>query len=230
MLPKGKNPPWTALTICLIRVTVPTMKLFPRLALLVALASPSLFACASAEPVTEGSSDEDFTGAADASEPLRAELITALKKTNRTSLLPTSTIAYVYRPGAMDAVILKQKYSTGDAPGTTELSAARETLKTRGFKIVGKTAPYKDCEFSKANDYLSMVKSPTFLTKAMEAVNFATDGSVYNAADFAAAKAIEASITYKLVLTSERMAIYLGKQGGKWKIIAIDQAEYSCEA
>lgn len=204
------------------------MRLFSKLSLLVALASPALFACASEAPTTEGTSDEDFT-AAGTTYP--SDLITALKKANRPALLPTSTIAYVYRPGAMDAVILNQKYNDGSAPGSSELAVARETLKARGLKIVGKNAPFRDCEFTASGDYLAPVSKPTFLSKTMTALNTAMgDEPIFSAQEIASAKAIEATITYKLVLTKERMAVYLGKKNGKWMILGLDQAEFSCDA
>lgn len=186
-----------------------------------------MFACASEAPTTEGSSDEDFTAAAST---YPSDLVTALKKANRTALLPTSTVAYVYRPGAMDAVILNQKYNDGSAPGSSELAAARDTLKTRGLKIVGKTAPFRDCEFTASGDYLAPVSKPTFLSKTMTALNSAIGDTIYSAQDLAAAKAIEETITYKLVLTKERMAVYLGKKNGKWTILGLDLAEFSCDA
>lgn len=64
----------------------------------------------------------------------------------------------------------------------------------------------------------------------MTQLNAALDEAVYSEADFATAKAVEASISYKLVLTNERLAVYLAKQGGTWKIVAIDSAEYACDA
>lgn len=203
-----------------------------RLTLILTLALPSLVACASSDSPTgdESSADENFTAAADASDPQRASLITALKKANRSSLLPTKSVAWVYRPGAMDAVILAQPFPGTEAPGSSEYGNTREMLKTRGFSIVGKNAPFKDCEFTAKNDYLASVKNPTFLSKRMADLNAAMGETIYSAADIKAAKTIEATITHKLVLTKERLAIYIGKQGTTWKILGLDAAEYSCDA
>lgn len=196
-------------------------------AVALSLALLSLGGCASEAPAaSDGAADENFTAAAGAS----ADVVTALKKANRASLLPTRTVAWVYRPGAMDAVVLDQPYPGTDRANETQFAQVRDMLKTRGFYIVGKTAPFKDCEFTAKNDYLGKVTAPTFLSKRMVAVNDAIGETVYSDADMTRAKAIEASISYKLVLTKEHVAIYLGKQGGVWKIIAIDDAEYSCDA
>lgn len=192
----------------------------------------STLACASSDnPISTDGDDEDLTAAVDASEPQRAEVVEALKKVNRAKLLPTGVAYVTYAGGTLDLVSLREPFSVKDEDAPFGFPAARDMLKTRGFRIVGKNVSYRNCKFSGPNDYLLRVSSPRPLTDRMRAMNekLAPDIVQYSDADFATAKALEARMTYKLTLTKESLSVYLGKENSTWKILAIDKSEYLCE-
>lgn len=191
----------------------------------------SVAACASPESEADGATDENFVNAADASDPLRGELLTALKKVNRASLLPKKLILAT-NTEAVDVPLIHYNLAVDDLRPLQDDAAAIfrrnwTSLKTRGFRIVGKTVNYDGCKFAGSGDYLAR-QQPTFISKTMAYRNQQDPNDPpYSSAQIAEAKALEATMTHKLTLTQEHLAVYLGKQAGAWKVLAIDEMEYS---
>ena len=195
--------------------------------LVAALFGTSLGCASASDPVVQGASDEDLANAGDGSDPLRAEVVNALRKANRKDLLPTK-VAVLYMVPPSTQVTLDANYASYDE---AVFAGLRKSLLTRGFVISkGKAPQFIPCDPGGTGDYLELVKNPTFISSAMESTNRdAGEPPTYTAADIEGAKAIEAKAMYRLTLTKERVDVYLGKVGPKWKILAVDGAFHSCD-